>query len=159
MPLQLRSYESSVSRPVTQSFFPSPFFSLFPPFFFLFFFTSHPLWRCERRMGARRDHEEHEDMTMKSTKMTGGTDRGRARLTFVAGLTFSNDGIRGVNQEHEMSVRIEMIFASDHNGYLDFFPSTIYGRSQSRGGSQGGNISLVILCNSSNLNVKIFEIF
>lgn len=73
-------------------------------------------------MSARRDHEEHEDMTMKSTKMTGGTDRGRARLTFVAGLTFSNDGIRGVNQEHEMSVRIEMIFASDHNGYLDFFP-------------------------------------
>lgn len=118
MPLQLRSYESSVSRPVTQSFFPLPFFSLFSPFFF---FTSRPLRRCERRMGARRDHEEHEDMTMKSTKMTGGTNRGRARLTFVAGLTFSNDGIRRVNQEHEMSVRIEMIFASDHNGYLDFF--------------------------------------
>jgi len=72
-------------------------------------------------MGARRDHEEHEDMTMKSTKMTGGTDGGRVRLTFVAGLTFSNDGISRVNQEHEMSVRIEMIFAGDHNGYLDFF--------------------------------------
>jgi len=59
-------------------------------------------------------------MTMKSTKTTGGTDRGRPRLTFVAGLTFSNDGIRRVNRKHEMSVRIEMIFANDHNGYRYF---------------------------------------
>lgn len=84
--------------------------------FLLLFYPSHTLRRGERRMIARRDHEEHEDMTMKSTKMTGRTDRGRARLTFVVGLTFSNDGIRRVNREHEMSVRIEMIFANDHNG-------------------------------------------
>lgn len=68
-----------LSRPVTQTFSLSPFspFSCFSfPFLFFPYFVSTARRGAERQMSARRDHEEHEDTTMKSTmsKLTGGTD-------------------------------------------------------------------------------------
>jgi len=118
------NYDRAFSRPAGHSPGPLRFplrFLPFPPLlplpFLSFFFPLYVV--STSRRGVTTD-EAREGMTMKSTKTTGGTDRGRPRLTFVAGLTFSNDGIRRVNRKHEMSVRIEMIFANDHNGYHYF---------------------------------------